>query len=180
MRWLRLSAGRMIKRNCCQTAAVQLVGKPCLCLIKVFDRAFFKKLAGLRDSVPRRCPQAAKLPISIKKALKIGAWGKENKSFPSPHYQSFAPLLTGTNCRIRDFICKLNCCPKAAVSFYVRNYFFSLRRSRISVSRTSSLEGSAGFSSSFFLPMDISLLTALTIRKMQNAMMMKLMTAVTK
>ncbi|MBR3268777.1 MAG: hypothetical protein IKI58_08695, partial [Oscillospiraceae bacterium] len=45
----------------------------------------FQKLAGIQRAAPSgRRPQTAKRPVSIKKALKIGAWGKENKSFPSP------------------------------------------------------------------------------------------------
>ena len=58
--------------------------------------------------------------------------------------------------------------------------FCSLRRSLISVRSTSSLGGSAGFSASFFLPMLMSLLTAFTMRNMQNAMIRKLMIVVMK
>lgn len=56
------------------------------------------------------------------------------------------------------------------------SYFFSFKRSRISVSNTSSLEGAgggagaAGFSSFFFLE---SFITKRTSRNTQNAMMIK-------
>ena len=59
----------------------------------------------------------------------------------------------------------------------LKDYFLSLSRSRISVSRTSSFGGSAGFSSSFFLPISIALLTALMMQNRIRAMMRKLMTA---
>jgi len=52
----------------------------------------FQKFAGSRGSAPCRAPQSTEFPYLRSKALKMGAWGKENKSFPSPIIQSFIPL----------------------------------------------------------------------------------------
>ncbi|MBR3269563.1 MAG: hypothetical protein IKI58_12685, partial [Oscillospiraceae bacterium] len=41
------------------------------------------------------------------KSAKDGGLGEGKQEFSFPHYQSFVLLLTGTNCRISDFIYKL-------------------------------------------------------------------------
>ena len=45
----------------------QPVGKPMAAPNKVFGRAFFKKLAGSRDSIPCRAPQSAE-SLSVQRA----------------------------------------------------------------------------------------------------------------
>ncbi|MBR3269549.1 MAG: hypothetical protein IKI58_12600, partial [Oscillospiraceae bacterium] len=40
------------------------------------------------------------------KSAKDGGLGEGKQEFSFPHYQSFVLLLTGTNCRISDFIYK--------------------------------------------------------------------------
>jgi len=67
----------------------------------------FQKFAGSRGSAPCRAPQSTEPSYLRSKALKIGVWGKENKSFPSPIYLSHIHLFQYLYFEKKDFTDRL-------------------------------------------------------------------------
>ncbi len=77
--------------------AFQFVGELVVRILKVSLKPF-QRLAGVQRAAPSgRCPQAAKYPVSIKKALKKGVSGEGKQEFSLPRLLIIGTSVSGAH-----------------------------------------------------------------------------------